>query len=89
MISARAGAFYSVREVLYWFQQLGCMVNVAEFDIKLEGGDTLNFRYLLNPRNATFVPLTDLSDSDSVSEAELESWERVLDLKIPRKRSTH
>ena len=89
MISRRAGAFFAVREVLYWFEQLGCKVNVSELEIKLEDGDALSFRYLLNPRNAAFVPLTDLSDSDSVSEAEVESWERLLDLKIPRKRSTH
>jgi hypothetical protein len=84
VISRRSGAFWSVKEIISLFQQMGCEVNTAEGTIESMDGDCFNVRYLFNPSNQAFVPLMDLGDHQFVSKWEVESWERRLAIRIPK-----
>jgi hypothetical protein len=84
MISKRSGTFWNVKEIILLFQQMGCEINIAEHTVDSMDGDCFNFRYLLNPINNAFVPPVDLGDDQFVSKWEVESWERRLDITIPK-----
>ena len=82
MIAGRAGAFHIVGNVIRAFQSLGCELRVAEAEIRDAEGEVFSVRYLLNPANGRFVGITYLADADKISQAEVESWERALELAI-------
>ena len=84
MVAKRIGTFWKVGELVSLFVQMGCECREAETTVESPDGDCFNLRYLLNPDNGNHVPLLDLSDDHAVSKWEVESWERRLDVTIPK-----
>lgn len=83
-MAKRSTDFWRVGAIVDLFTKNGCQLRIAEATVQLPDGDCFNARYLYNPKNDAFVPLIDLMDEDSVSEAEVSFWERRLGLQIGR-----
>ena len=63
---------------------MGCDLNVAEAEISDGEGSVFGVSYLLNPESGAVVALVDLGKDEYVSAFEVASWERRLDIVIPK-----
>jgi hypothetical protein len=83
-LAKRVGRFWTVRNIVNVFLQMGCEHHIAEPCEDDADGSFFGVSYLLNPDNKAFVPLVDLGDDEEVSILEVESWERRLGIEIPK-----
>jgi len=81
-LAQQAARFWLVGDIIEKFVAHGCRLREAEPTVLFEDGDCLNVRYLLNPATAGFVAIQDILDTDSVSQDEVEFWERRLGLSV-------
>jgi hypothetical protein len=88
-LAKQANPFWNVRNIISLFMQMGCEHNVAEPCIGDGQGSVFGFSYLVNPETKAFVALVDLGDDEFVSSSLVESWERVLGVKIPKPPKGH
>jgi len=73
-----------VKQIVDLFVMMGCIYTKIDETIESNDGEFYGLGYILNPENNAHVPVVDLRDGDSISEIEVESWERRLGIHIPK-----
>jgi hypothetical protein len=73
----------TVGKLIELFVAMGCELH--ELSGKLHGPmGSHRVRFLYNPEADDFVSLSDLADDERIPPSEVESWERRLQLEIPK-----
>jgi len=88
-LAKQANPFWKVRNIISLFVQMGCEYYTVEPFIDDGHGSVFGFSYLVNPATGAAVPILDLGDEEFVSSWEVESWERVLGIEIPKSPEGH
>jgi hypothetical protein len=73
-----------LRQIIDLFVAMGCEPQEVEGETVRAGSDWEVY-YLYNPRNDRVVSLVGIDLDDSVAPTTLETWERTLDIQIPRR----
>jgi hypothetical protein len=82
------GPWLRVGKIIELFSAMGC--TLGELPQPIHGSlGTWRVRYLYSPETENFVSLSDLDDDEFISPSELESWERVLGIEIPKGEDQH
>ena len=79
----RGPGWRNVGELIRLFTAMGCEVRTIPEPVTTPDGPR-TIRFVYNPANEGFIPITDLEDGEFLPPSEVAHWERRLGLNIPR-----
>lgn len=74
----------SLGRLIELFVSMGCTLGELPHEITGPDGASWRVRYLYSPETNQFQSLGDLADDEIVSAREVEQWELVLGIEIPK-----